>query len=125
MSRAMDIGVDQLVLRSAPTEVLRGRLSVYAGGGPLELKCTDLATDVSNFVSQGKLVRLAEVPGLEGDVIIYVRDRPDRPVRRVGPCQLETLSPELAFVEFGEGPEDARTRPLQVRDILDFTARMQ
>lgn len=124
MARAMDIAVDQLVLRDAPTMVLRGHLAAEGRDGPLTLSCTDVDTEAENFVQRRRLDRLAEVQGQDGTFILYVRDGPQMPARRIGPCELDTLSPQIDFIAEGDGPEDARTRTIQVKDIIDFTSRM-
>jgi hypothetical protein len=124
MARAMDIAVDQLVLRDAPTTVLRGRLAAEGRNGPLMLSCTDIDTETPNFVSRKKLERLAEVKGQDGSFVLFVRDGPGKAIRRIGPCELDTLSPQIDFVAEGDGPEAARTRTIQVKDIIDFTSRM-
>jgi hypothetical protein len=124
MARAMDIAVDQLVLRDAPTTVLRGRLAAEGHNGQLTLSCIDVDTETPNFVPRKKLERLAEVQGQDGSFVLFVRDRLEWPTRRIGPCKLDTLSPQVDFIAEGDGPEDARTRTIQVKDIIDFTSRM-
>lgn len=124
MARAMDIGFDQLVLRSDPTKVLRGQL-IQLGNNPDDqhILCTSIASGDRSRVVADDLERMVRIPN-SNNFIVFAAQRAEEAlgaIRRIGPCELNTITHRASFLV------DGANDPIEfkISDIMDFTASME